>query len=246
MSRKQKPPPKKPSKAYLVSFGDTMTALLAFFIVLNSFAKDQTGANMHMGTGSYVQAMKSIGFPGRSPGDRSDQMLNKTDAAPIYAVESKKIEADRDRLGPDESNDRGRIVDRQSDNFQRFLSEMQYQFQISETAPTQSQIVFDSFENLGSTTDTILGSGALQLASDSISQLGNDSFELEVIVWATMPSPLAIQKAMDKALMIEAKLEKSFMFRGDQRARISVSAKPWLFVDAARPRMSFVLSRLER
>ncbi|MCA9059275.1 MAG: hypothetical protein KDA85_12285, partial [Planctomycetaceae bacterium] len=29
-----------PSQAYLLSFGDTMTALLAFFIVLNSLAKE--------------------------------------------------------------------------------------------------------------------------------------------------------------------------------------------------------------
>ena len=72
MSRKQKPPPSKPSKAYLVSFGDTMTALLAFFIVLNSFAKDQTGANMHSGTGSFVNAMSTSGLPGHYPGDRSD------------------------------------------------------------------------------------------------------------------------------------------------------------------------------
>ena len=31
-------------RAYLVSYGDTMTALLAFLIVLYTFAKEQTGA----------------------------------------------------------------------------------------------------------------------------------------------------------------------------------------------------------
>ena len=51
MARKKKLP-EPPSKAYLISFGDTMTALLAFFIVLNSLAQEQTGAKLHAGTGS--------------------------------------------------------------------------------------------------------------------------------------------------------------------------------------------------
>ena len=55
MAKKQKRVPSGPSNAYLVSFGDTMTALLAFFIVLNSLATEQTGANLYSGTGSFVQ-----------------------------------------------------------------------------------------------------------------------------------------------------------------------------------------------
>ena len=96
MSRKKKAPPAPPSKAYLVSFGDTMTALLAFFIVLNSFAKDQTGANMHSGTGSFVNAVSSIGLPGVSPGNRSHLVVEKKAAAPIYAVS----DPDKDRRKP--------------------------------------------------------------------------------------------------------------------------------------------------
>ena len=50
MARK-KEPDKGPSQAYLISFGDTMTTLLAFFIVLCSMAEDQTGANLYSGNG---------------------------------------------------------------------------------------------------------------------------------------------------------------------------------------------------
>lgn len=246
MSRKIKPPPAKPSKAYLVSFGDTMTALLAFFIVLNSLAKDQTGANMYTGTGSFVQAMKSIGIPGQSPGDRSDQVVVKSAPAPIYAVPSEKKLQDDPGKGPDESDDGKRIINRQAENFQRFLSEMEYQFQVNEGNPTQSQVVFDSFENLNKESDDILGPSAIQIAADAISQLSNEQIELEIIVWANMPSPVALKKAMESAQKIQAQLDRSFTFRGDQRQRVTASAKPWLFFDAKRPRASFVLSRLDK
>ena len=74
----------------------------------------------------------------------------------------------------------------------------------------------------------------------------NDQIELEVIVWANMPSPQALKKAMDQARRIQAQIDRSFNFRGDQRQRVTASAKPWLFVDAKRPRASFVLSRLDK
>ena len=90
MARKLKPPPDKPSKAYLVSFGDTMTALLAFFIVLNSFSKEQTGANMYSGTGSFRNAIAAIGVSGGELGDKSKLVIPKEAPSPIYAVPNDK------------------------------------------------------------------------------------------------------------------------------------------------------------
>jgi flagellar motor protein MotB len=55
--RRKKPDDGGPSKAYMLSFGNMMTAQLAFFIVLNSLAQDQTGANLHAGTGSFVRSL---------------------------------------------------------------------------------------------------------------------------------------------------------------------------------------------
>ena len=74
---RKKTPISKPSKAYLISFGDTMTALLAFFIVLNAFAKEQTGANMYAGTGSFMSAKRTIALSGGEPGDRSRLLITK-------------------------------------------------------------------------------------------------------------------------------------------------------------------------
>jgi hypothetical protein len=246
MTRKSRPPSKKPSKAYLVSFGDTMTALLAFFIVLNSFAKDQTGAKLHAGTGSFLEALKRTGAEGNNFGTRSDQNIKRVTQAPIYAVPEKWPKNPHKRSGPDEQDDQQRIINRQAEEFQRFLNQINERFGISTGDPTASQVVFDSFEKLGNTPKTVLGPNAIQLASDVIGQLSEVSFEVEVIVWATMPSQLALRNANQSAHLIEQFIENSFRFSGEQRKRFSVSAQPWLFVDATRPKLSFVLSRMDR
>ncbi len=250
MSRKVKPPPAKPSKAYLVSFGDTMTALLAFFIVLNSFAKDQTGANMHSGTGSFVNAVSSIGLPGQRPGKRSQLVVTKTAPAPLYAVSDPNEDREsRNRLGPDSDVDQKRVIDRQSDNFKRFLSEMNRQHTVEEQLPTRSQIVLDSFENLakhkGEDLTKPLKQNAIQIASEAIGQLTRDDFELEIVVWATMPSRNAMKSSMETAMAIQKQIDRSFSLSPAQRSRMSTSAKPWLFVDTTRPRVSFILSRMD-
>ena len=250
MSRKKKAPPSKPSKAYLVSFGDTMTALLAFFIVLNSFAKDQTGANMHSGTGSFVNAVSSIGLPGQAPGKRSNQVLEKKAPAPLYAVrDPNEDKSSQSRLGPDSDVDTQRIIDRQTDNFKRFLTEMNRQFEVQEEQPTRSQIVFDSFEKLarqdGGKPVPPLQENAIQIASEAIGQLRRDEYELEVVVWATMPSKLSMHRAMQTAVQIQEQIDRSFNLAPAQRVRLTTSAKPWLFVDAKRPKISFVLSRMD-
>lgn len=249
MTRKAKEPSAPPSKAYLVSFGDTMTALLAFFIVLNSFAKDQTGANMHSGTGSFVNAVSSIGLPGTAPGDRSNLVIEKEAPAPIYAIsDPDEDRTSPDRMGPDDNPDDGRVIDRQTESFKRFLTEVNRRFEVEEELPTRSQIVLDSFEKLARQDKKIqppLQTNAIQIAADAIEQLRKEEYELEVVVWASMPSRLAMTRAMDSAVAIQQQIETSFNLSSSQRVRLRTSAKPWLFTDAKRPKISFVLSRMD-
>ncbi len=245
MSRKEKKPVSKPSKAYLVSFGDTMTALLAFFIVLNSLAKDQTGAKMYSGTGSFVNAIKSIGVPGDYSGDRSGTVIEKTAPSPVYAVRNDKDNPNNERgIGPDDESDKQRILDRQSDQFQRFLNEMERQFSVNEYDPTRKQIVLDSWERLGKTEKDLLGEKAIHVATEAISQIGNPNVEIELIVWADMPSPKSIQKAMDRSVLAQQQIDRLFNFTPEQRSRVRFSAKPWLFVDSKRPITSVVVSKM--
>lgn len=50
--------------AYLMSFGDMMTLILTFFILLVSMASEQKAGFVAAGTGSFIQAINSLGLPG--------------------------------------------------------------------------------------------------------------------------------------------------------------------------------------
>ena len=62
-----KPKPKEPKKgapAYMVSFGDMMTLILCFFILLVSLSKERNFGLMAKGVGSFILAVTSHGLNG--------------------------------------------------------------------------------------------------------------------------------------------------------------------------------------
>ena len=87
MARCKESCPSEPNNAYLISFGDTMTALLAFFIVLNSLAEEQSGANLHAGTGSFMKTVDKFGLAGKVNSDLSAQAFQQDAIAPKYSTE---------------------------------------------------------------------------------------------------------------------------------------------------------------
>ena len=249
MARKTKPPPSKPSKAYLVSFGDTMTALLAFFIVLNSFSKEQTGANLYSGTGSFMNSTSASGLPGGAVGDQSRLTTLKKAPSPIYAIQSSKEKsAGGNPYGPDSNPDSERIIDRQTESFKRFLANVDKSYSVQEAPPTKNQIVLDSFEKFNRPEKgklcRPLKKNAIRIATEAIMKLGSGDFKLEIIVWSNLPGEKALLRSMDVAYQIQDQVDAIFTLTPEQRSRLSVTAKPWLFSDAIRPRLSFAISRM--
>ena len=243
MTRKAKAPDSLPSKAYLVSFGDTMTALLAFFIVLNSLAKEQTGANMHAGTGSFVAAFASSGTPGTISGNNSSDMIQQTAPTPVYGLaENLDKNETEGSVGPDDTYRKDRIIDREKDNFQKFLSEIESKFGLKTDPPIIDQIVFDSFEPFNRETGA-LSAHAIELASDIIPKLRDDSSKLEIVVWASIPSKTIVDKTLYKSMSVKVEIESKFWLKPMEIKRIRYSVKPWLFSDVKRPVLSFILSK---
>ncbi|MFW6162398.1 MAG: OmpA/MotB family protein [Planctomycetota bacterium] len=69
--RTKKPEPtKRGVPAYMTSFADMMTLMLTFFILLVSFAEEQRAELVAAGTGSFVNAIETLGLPGLLPGGR--------------------------------------------------------------------------------------------------------------------------------------------------------------------------------
>ena len=64
MGKKAAPEPKKGAPAYMVSFGDMMTLILCFFILLVSMAQERNFGMMAKGVGSFIVAVQSHGLNG--------------------------------------------------------------------------------------------------------------------------------------------------------------------------------------
>lgn len=243
MAKKKKAPDAGPSKAYLVSFGDTMTALLAFFIVLNSLATEQTGAKMHAGTGSFVTAFSNSGTPGPHQGNRSADMYQAKELAPIYALpENMDKNSGEGDVGPDDTFKRDQIKDRNRDDFQRFLTKIDREFGLETESPIIDQVVFDSFTSFKKK-PWGLSDHAIQLASEMIPRLRKEDYKLEVIIWTTVPGKVTIDKTLLQSINVKMEIENKFWLKPEERKKIRYGVKPWLFSDAKRPTMSFILSK---
>ncbi|MBJ02685.1 MAG: hypothetical protein CMK00_07435 [Planctomycetes bacterium] len=78
----RKPPhedePKQGPPAYMVSFGDMMTLILTFFILLVSMSKERNVGRMAEGIGSFVVALRSNGFDGVMSAEEREEIFEHT------------------------------------------------------------------------------------------------------------------------------------------------------------------------
>jgi hypothetical protein len=243
MARRKQQTSNGPSKAYLVSFGDTMTALLAFFIVINSLAKEQTGANLHAGTGSFARAFSNSGLPGGFSGNRSQAVVRRNAPRPIYAL-SENNSDDPSKVGPDDTDKADQIQDRDKEQFQKFLSQIEKQFRLDDQPPLTSQTAIDSFEPMNPATGG-LSRHAVKILSEAIPKLRQPTGSLEIVLWTPVPSPQRIEKLLDTSLQIRSEVEDLFWLNLDEKRRIRYRVKPWLFSDAKRPVLSVILASRE-
>lgn len=245
MGKRQKKPPSKPSNAYLISFGDTMTAMLAFFIVLNTLAKEQTGANLHAGTGSFVAALSSMGLPGSFSGDNSKNISQKVAASPTYIVNDGDPAENSDGYGPDDEDDPTRIMDRDLEVIRRQMMEFEARHETDTSSEESTAVAIDLFSALGSPDGKgLLPQDARRSLLSSMGIVSRDAYRLEVIVWAPTPSRSAVGRTTEQAMKLAQEIRETFPILGKTPDKVRGFSSLWAYSDEKRPVLTLVFVKI--
>lgn len=246
MSRRSKSPPSVASKAYLVSFGDTMTALLAFFIVLNSLSVEQSGANLYEGTGSFVRALSSFGLPGLFSGELSRQPFQNAGSSPHYLVppEREDFEPERDPSGPDNVEQQDRVIDYEFEAYQRFLHELD---RLHETHPEPELLGEVAFDRMNAVPrqPPRLDQGFKEMLGPIAPLLRQRHYTVELVVWATTPNPTAWSRAAEQADELRAEIVQYLSLPDAQSGRLTAVGRPWISSTEKRPFASIIVRRVQ-
>ena len=247
MAKKRKRPNSEPSRAYLISFGDTMTALLAFFIVINSMAKEQTGADLYSGTGSFVSSLRAFGIPGKWERPASKHVFQKTDVNPLYVVDDRlekdKKENVKANEGPDEEANPLRVINRQRDSLRRFLIEMEQLGKTEQLPQTSGLVMFDIFEPIESTSP-VISENATDVFRRAATLANRGNYQIDIVVWARTPGVTTWKKATMEAEKIRKDLFQRLGVPSRVRSCVSAQGKPWFYRDERRPRFSFAVRKI--
>lgn len=219
-----------------------MTAMLAFFIVLNTLAKEQTGADLHTGTGSFIAAVNSMGLPGMMTSSSSKHILQKKDASPKYIVGDEDTQEKHHVDGPDEESNQIKILNREKDNLQRSIVEWEQHFEIEMEAEESNAVTIDLFQPLGKG-EKILPKDAKKVLVESMALLSRPGYQLEIDVWAPTPSKTALARMTQSATEIKAALRSQFPMLFSNEDNIRCRVKLWPLSDEKRPVLSITIIR---
>lgn len=242
MARKKKQPPSGPNNGYLVSFGDTMTALLAFFIVLNTLAEEQTGADIHAGTGSFIEATDKLGSPGIFSAGMSRYRMQLEEPSPLYVVpDEEENESFGNASGPDKDGDNSWVRDREQEDYERFLTELERFHEIDSVPPVEGEVSFDRMKRLPRQ-EPLLDQAMREMLIPLAPMLHRPGYEIEIVVWATTPGKSAWTRSVRQARQLHAEAKELFGASVDH-SRLTATGKPWIHSDVERPVVSVIVRR---
>lgn len=223
-----------------------MTALLAFFIVMNSLATDQTGANLYSGTGSFINVSEGMGIPGLFVSGRSTYPLQMHQPAPIYIVGDDEDETvDNNSTGPADTGEETIVKDFEQDQLERFLKQMQEDNAVTPEDTIQGEIAFDMMKALPRDEDIFIDELKKQMLELSPA-LRRRGYELQVQVWATTPAPSAWMRAAGQAEELQRRIPEFLQLTGEDSLKIKAIAGPWHTADLERPSVSLLVRKTQR
>ena len=222
-----------------------MTALLAFFIVMNSLATDQTGADLYSGTGSFINVSDGMGVPGLFASGRSTYPIQMHQASPIYIVGDDETETvDNHSTGPDDTDEEVIVKDYEQDQLERFLKQMQEDNAVDPEDSIQGEVAFDMMKALPKNEDILIDDLKEQLLALSPA-LRRPGYEMQVQVWATTPAPSAWMRAAAQAEQLQRRIPEFLQLSGKDSLKIKAMAGPWHTADLKRPSVSLLVRRTQ-
>jgi flagellar motor protein MotB len=238
------------SLAWMMSYADMATILLAMFIVLSTFAQDQTGISLYYGTGSFRAAVASFGLPGLM--SNSSQVVSLQASGPQHTLPNSEggepnpeqpVAKDKEHVVPPETLP-DRVIDGEAENFQRFLGEMDRHFKTAKLSRTAGQTALDFYDKLNSKAPFLTDAQQEQLAP-LLPLLHKSGYRMQVVVWAGIPRDSATTRAAEEAANVADELAAGAGLEGEARRRLIAVGQSWSYRDVQRPVMSVVITRTE-
>ncbi len=120
-------------ESYLVAFGSTMTILLALFITLSVLANDQEGG-FKAGTGAFVRALDTFGFPGLFAGRES--VVEYDALGPRYQAGTEEGEGKKG----DATEESGMVNDLEQERVAKLLRQLRQSFESQSEAGREIRV----------------------------------------------------------------------------------------------------------
>jgi flagellar motor protein MotB len=238
------------SLAWMMSYADMATILLAMFIVLSTFAKDQTGISLYYGTGSFREAVANFGVPGLTA--NSSRVIPMQAPGPQHALPGQEASESgpeshtaRDKAEPDKQDSAERVIDGESENFQRFIGEMDRHFKTAKLPRAGGQTALDFYDRLNSKAPFLTASQQEQI-SLLMPLLRQQGYRMQVIVWAGIPRDTATTRAALEAADVADELATNAGLDAEARSRLIAVGQSWSFRDVQRPVISVVVTRTDK
>ncbi len=233
---RRKKPANRLNKSHMISYGGMLTAFLACFIVLNSLAEDQTGAKLQAGTGSFNDALGSFGLPDAA--DSGVEQPIQYVAPGLQYILPAPAEADTEH-----DEERNQIVDREENDYQRFLIELGRMSQVEQLPAIEGDVSFDCFESLNDD-DQPIPPSLWESANNLRPLFDQQDYEIELTVWAATPSQSAWTRAAEQAVTLRDTIAARLQLSEEAVARFQAVSRPWLYSNLDRPTASLTVRRL--
>jgi hypothetical protein len=219
------------TEGWMMSYADMATILLAMFIVLSTFGKDQTGATLQKGLESWKESRQFFGLPGFFT--NSSQQHQHNFKGPTY-------QASEDAT--DESGDEQAVtLDAEIEKLRRFLKDPGGDGDLARQPSIKGQATLDFFEPLNRQPPYLTAKHRERL-SQMLPLLNRKDYTITLVVWATMPVDSALTRAAEQATEIADELRPG----GMRTNNFTAIGQPWRYANFQRPIFSLTLRRLEK